>query len=104
MENSIDLKDIYEDLKQNLSSHLSISLRKHILTDTEYVRITKNSFVGLKIYYDDDNSLVTGTFIPGILSRAFFGGFISWIFLSGSQKEFQQTIVNYLCDKYFSEK
>ena len=101
-ENLIYLEDIYTDLKNNLSSHLSISLKKNVLYGSEYIQITKNSFVGLKIYFTDENVCVD-TFIPGLFARAFFGGIIGGMFHSGERADFHEKIINYLNDKYFKE-
>lgn len=101
-ENLIYLDDIYKDLKNNLSSHLTVTLKQNILFGNEYIEVKKNSFVGLKIFISDETVRVD-SFIPGILARGFFGGIISGVFHSGDRADLQNKIINYLNDKYFND-
>ena len=67
-----------EKLRKELSSHISVTLRKNLLnSEKKWLDIDKNSFVGVRVtFYSDQVSSVT--YVPNFFARMFFWRFDRW--------------------------
>ena len=90
-----------EKLRKELSSHISVTLRKNLLnSEKKWLDIDKNSFVGIRVtFYSDQVSSVT--YVPNFFARMFFGGLIGGIFLYSSRSAFKKQIEAFLNSEFY---
>lgn len=90
-----------DKLKNELSSHISVSVRKNLLdSNRKWLDIDKDAFIGIRVtFYSDGVNAVT--YVPNFFARAFFGGLISFIFFNRSSNAFRKQIEAFLLSEFY---
>ena len=93
LKNGVTIEEVYDKLDKELASHLYVKIKTNpFYKNIRWVSISK-----------DKKDLMFDWCVPNFLVRAFFGGLIASIFLSGSRNRFINKISEFLVAEFYED-
>ena len=101
LKQNITLELVQDKLRNELSSHISVKICSNPFNKKiKWVEANKDSFVGVKIFLNNEE-LLLDTHTPSFLAKTSFGGIISLIFYNHSRRDFKQKISTFLVSEFY---
>ena len=105
LKNGVTIEEVYDKLDKELASHLYVKIKTNpFYKNIRWVSIWKDVFTEVKVSISKDKKyLMFDWCVPNFLVRAFFGGLIASIFLSGSRNRFINKISEFLVAEFYED-